>query len=217
MADTDQSLYNLRYNQVEQGLEGFGGGTPQWTPLILNADGGVTGVKISAGSTNTGLITLAAGTNVTITNSPAGTFTISSSGGGSQVLPQVLSNNNTNGINTGTDTPVSLQLGTAITLQKSTNSVLISSTINVQAIGSHGINVVLSIYRDGVDLSGDPWMVLLNPTVSSDGAIPVTLTWLDAPGDTASHTYDVYVQATSFAVTCNGAVPGVIVVQEILS
>ncbi len=34
MADTDQSLYNLRYNQVTPGLEGFGGGTPQWTPLI---------------------------------------------------------------------------------------------------------------------------------------------------------------------------------------
>ena len=39
MADHDQSLYNIRYNQVTQGMEGFGGGTPQWTPLPLVADG----------------------------------------------------------------------------------------------------------------------------------------------------------------------------------
>lgn len=41
MADTDRSLYNIRYNQVTQGMEGFGGGAPQWTPLVLVADGGI--------------------------------------------------------------------------------------------------------------------------------------------------------------------------------
>jgi hypothetical protein len=35
MADTDQSINNLRYNQVSGSLEGFGGGSPQWTPLTL--------------------------------------------------------------------------------------------------------------------------------------------------------------------------------------
>jgi hypothetical protein len=38
MADGDKSLNNLRYNQVTQGLEGFGGGSPQWTSLKLVAD-----------------------------------------------------------------------------------------------------------------------------------------------------------------------------------
>jgi hypothetical protein len=42
MADHDQSINNLRYNQVTQGLEGFGGGSPMWTPLVLSADGGIT-------------------------------------------------------------------------------------------------------------------------------------------------------------------------------
>lgn len=37
MSDTDQSLYNLRYNQVTSGMEAFGGGTPQWTPLVLSS------------------------------------------------------------------------------------------------------------------------------------------------------------------------------------
>jgi hypothetical protein len=41
MSDTDQSLYNIRYNQVTQGMEGFGGGSPMWTPLTLVADGGI--------------------------------------------------------------------------------------------------------------------------------------------------------------------------------
>lgn len=35
MADTDQSLNNLRYNQVSGALEAFGGGSPQWTQLTL--------------------------------------------------------------------------------------------------------------------------------------------------------------------------------------
>lgn len=39
MADTDQSINILRYNQATQGLEGFGGGSPQWTSLQLIADG----------------------------------------------------------------------------------------------------------------------------------------------------------------------------------
>jgi trimeric autotransporter adhesin len=36
MADNDPSLYNLRYNQATSNLEGFGGGSPQWTLLTLN-------------------------------------------------------------------------------------------------------------------------------------------------------------------------------------
>ncbi len=36
MADTDKSLYNLRYNQITSNLEAFGGGSPQWTLITLN-------------------------------------------------------------------------------------------------------------------------------------------------------------------------------------
>src|ERR1019366_8348438 len=35
MADTDLSIYNLRWNQITRELEGFGGGAPQWTVLTL--------------------------------------------------------------------------------------------------------------------------------------------------------------------------------------
>lgn len=36
MADTDKSLYSLRYNQINSTLEAFGGGSPQWTQVTLN-------------------------------------------------------------------------------------------------------------------------------------------------------------------------------------
>jgi hypothetical protein len=42
MADSDKSINNLRYNQVSQGLEGFGGGSPQWTPLTISGGGGIS-------------------------------------------------------------------------------------------------------------------------------------------------------------------------------
>ncbi len=36
MADTDPSIYNLRYNLSTSCLEGFGGGSPQWTQVTLD-------------------------------------------------------------------------------------------------------------------------------------------------------------------------------------
>jgi len=52
MADNDQSIYNLRYNQVTDGLEGFGGGTPQWTPLSVG--GGGSGITQLTGDVTAG-------------------------------------------------------------------------------------------------------------------------------------------------------------------
>ena len=43
MADTDQSLSNLRYNQVTNVMEVFCGGSPMWTPLSLSSGGGMPG------------------------------------------------------------------------------------------------------------------------------------------------------------------------------
>jgi trimeric autotransporter adhesin len=56
MADSDQSIYNLRYNQIIGDLEGFGGGSPQWTVLTLhNVD--PTQVPISRLINTTGPLT----------------------------------------------------------------------------------------------------------------------------------------------------------------
>lgn len=48
MADSDQSLTVLRYNQITQNLEAFGGGSPMWTDLILAnvSTGGVPSTRL---------------------------------------------------------------------------------------------------------------------------------------------------------------------------
>ena len=111
MADTDKSLNNLRYNQVTQGLEGFGGGSPMWTPLTLVADGGInqlTGdvtagpgvgsqaatvvstaaVKTLRSDANinlTGNVQLVSGTNVTLSQVGQAITINSTAGGGATV------------------------------------------------------------------------------------------------------------------------------------
>lgn len=84
MADNDQSLYNLRYNQVTNGLEGFGGGTPMWTPLTSGSSGKV-GQVVSA-STETVFSTSSADfvdTNLSATITPTAI--------GSKIMVQVSS------------------------------------------------------------------------------------------------------------------------------
>lgn len=52
MADTDHSIYNLRYNQVTRGMEGFGGGTPQWTPLSVGGGDSFTATSFTSSTGN---------------------------------------------------------------------------------------------------------------------------------------------------------------------
>jgi hypothetical protein len=75
MADTDQSIYILRYNQVVNELEGFGGGTPQWTPLTISGGGGIsqlTGDATAGPGSGSQALTLAT------VNSNVGSFTYAS-------------------------------------------------------------------------------------------------------------------------------------------
>jgi hypothetical protein len=84
MSDTDQSLYNLRYNQVTLGMEGFGGGSPMWTPLILSADA-VASIHADAHANITGNVQLVSGTNVTLSQTGQAITINASSGGGTTV------------------------------------------------------------------------------------------------------------------------------------
>jgi len=77
MADNDKSINNLRYNQVTQGLEGFGGGSPAWTPLTLVADGGInrlTGDVAAGPGTGSQVATISTGA-ITATKIASGTIT----------------------------------------------------------------------------------------------------------------------------------------------
>lgn len=68
MADTDQSISNLRYNQVSQELEGAGGGTPIWSVLTLTnpSTSGVSSIHADGSSNLTGNVQLVSGTSVTL-------------------------------------------------------------------------------------------------------------------------------------------------------
>lgn len=74
MANQDASQYTLRFNEITGALE-FGSGN-NWFSTNIAAGGGVTSLN-----TLTGAVTLAAGSNITLT--PSGnTITVASTGGG---------------------------------------------------------------------------------------------------------------------------------------
>lgn len=56
MADSDRSIYTLRYNQTTSALEGFGGGTPQWTPLSAGGGGGISALTGDVTASGTGSV-----------------------------------------------------------------------------------------------------------------------------------------------------------------
>lgn len=210
MADTDQSIYNIRYNQVTQGMEGFGGGTPMWTPLTLAADGGITqltgdvtagpgtGSQVATVSSTaavktihadahanlTGNVQLVSGTNVTLTQ-VGQAITIAASGGGSS--PNIVQFIDTAQSDNPTATPTPTTTAVAITSS-------VGQMIRITATGSvqpQGGTMYMSLFKDGVNLATDH-MATSSGTTGESGAM---LQFLDTATDSAAHTYAVYIWA----------------------
>jgi hypothetical protein len=227
MADNDQSIKNLRYNQVSQGLEGFGGGSPAWTPLPLLADGGMTQLtgEVTAGpgsgsqvATITdgvvvdsihadahalilGDVQLVSGTNVTLTQ-VGQAITINASGG-SAPAPNIVSSTTTAYTTTTSQTYVTTPSTVTITASSNTAKIKITAvglifTNNISQDGVHA-----TIFKDGVNLAADSLAEISGNAgdTSTRRNAPATLQWLDTPGDTSPHTYTVRIRNDGGVVT----------------
>lgn len=180
MANNDASQYTLRYNEISGAIE-YGSGT-NWTSTGITTSGtGVSGVSADGGSAITGTVNLVAGDNIVLT--PAGhNITIDSTGG---ITNPPSYNTTTNGLSTLSDTYVATNLLGNFALSDSAHRVqiVVSGSIEQDTVG---VSSILSVFRDGVDLSDGSGFSL------SQGLSNVSILIVDSPGDTSTHTYKVY-------------------------
>lgn len=144
MADIDQSLYTLRYNQVAMQLEAFGGGFPSWTTLSIGTPGitALTGDVTASGAGSVVATVVSAGGGT-------GTFTAGTVNShiiqGTQNILSLRANNDgvTNGIQLGasdgthilTIDSEHLRVGIRIASPQATLDVAGEATIDSLAVG----------------------------------------------------------------------------------
>lgn len=224
MSDIDQSLYNLRYNQIALQLEGFGGGTPQWTPLVLTTGAGITQLTgdITAGpGTGSQAATLAntavtpgVYTSANITVDSKGRITAAANGSGGSALSSAQSSDisfqgpfnfpSATYINAGN--PIA-----SFAVATATNKVKFDITGSWSGVANTSdgkIDMELTIYQDGVtDISaGSTIIYALSHTVVDDVIFGFSGSFLFTPGDTASHNYSVVARVSAGEAGGNGTI-----------
>lgn len=134
MADTDQSISNLRYNQVSQELEGAGGGTPIWSVLTLTNPftGGVSSIHADGAANLTGNVQLVSGTSITL--SQVGQA-ITINGTGVSAIHADGSANLTGSVQFVSGTNVTLsQVGQAITVNATGGGSSVTPSVQAEAV-----------------------------------------------------------------------------------
>jgi hypothetical protein len=205
MADTDTSSPILRYNLIAQVVEYFNGS--DYYPVAA------TGGGVSSLNTLTGAITLAAGSNITLT--PSGnTITIDSTGGSTPNIVSFVdtSSNLTNSISpTATATLVAITSSTGKKIKIS-----VSGVIRCLNPSLSGVNVYL--FKDGVQLGPRLSYGCSIAAVTGDTQEPCAFNYLDTAADNAAHTYQVYIANDNNSTTVYFYGPGgagVIIAEEV--
>ena len=179
MSNSDASLYTLRYNEIAQELEAQKG--LNWSPIAIA--GGVTSVN-----SLTGAVTLAAGTNITIT--PSGnTLTIAASGGGSTAAQGQTSGLGTM-ITDTSGTPTAFGQSLAIAAGSSSTHLHIIATFGYQMTpntADHKMAMDAQVYKDGVAVGQ---LDVFQTGLTGFGMY--TYQAIIPSSDTSSHTYQMF-------------------------
>jgi len=206
MSNSDSSQYVLRYNEVTKNLE-YGSGS-NWTPVALSG-GSLAPSGVTPGSYTS--------TNLTVNAEGQITAAANGSGGGStpnaQYVQAFYGNGNGPGdaITSTTWTPAvpSTSLGAVLTITPSSALAAIRISLSTTALpeGAAVGSYCLTVFRDGGNLvSGGPTPLNSSATVIGHAnmtLVPqVSIDIIDVPGDTATHTYQVYAAVTTD--TANG-------------
>lgn len=151
------------------------------------------------------------------------TATFNPVGGGTQVLPQVVQASALTDDSTDSPSLVSTGPTASMTMQKATNRIKVTFLGTLGVSGSATGTCIASIKRDGtvnLNPNGDSHHggFALVASGQTTGA-PVTLVFVDSPGDTLSHTYQAaYYSGDNIAIIRQGfGQTCVIVLEEILS
>jgi hypothetical protein len=214
-----------------------GAGTVASTDTILqgiNKLNGNTALKATAGAVGSSGLTQNTARLLGRTTSSAGAIEEITVGSGltlsagsltasaaAQVLPQVVFAVGTTQYSNTSATYVGVGPTASITLQKSTNKVKVTVT---GALGFDTVNgrAAVTIKRDSTDLDTSTHGLTYLENLQANAAIvvPCSLTYVDAPGDTSSHTYQAFAK---YVVVSTGVIWGAentqttITLEEILS
>ena len=181
----------------------------------------VSGNVVASSVVVTGDVTMSSMTvsSVTVTDFLQATDAVVNSRG---IISQMKSSSTVNSFSTTSTAYVAVPLSSSITLTNPSSYVRISLT-GILSISNPNLgNAYLTIKRDSVDLGNTDdgsglAMATSNLTGGPSVYVPVGITAVDFPGDTISHTYQVFIRSDTSSVNAVFSVNGLscLVVEEI--